>query len=299
MQEVLSTRYWALEDTYLQRMSQIVSQKMDQGKDVSAFFESIISNSEEKNADIIGANIGKVRDESGLLAYDLPSGQRVASIPMVGALSKTGGLCALGSVQIAQMIQAANASKSIDSILLFTDGPGGTVSGTRRLGTAIKSSEKPVISFIDEMAASAHYWVASQCDYIIGNDDEYTQIGSIGVMSIMINEAAKLEKDGTKVLILRGDKSVDKNLLNGFEEWNAEEIEKRQLILNEMNADFIETVKTGRGERITSEEIFTGQMYPLSKAIEMGMADYSGNLESAITLAADIAKSRKQTIVTI
>lgn len=299
MQEVLSTRYWALEDAFLQRMSEIVTQKMEQGKDISAFFEGLKAQSDVSIESHHIDAFEKVSDSSGLIAYDLPSGQRVAKINMVGALSKGGGLCASGSIEMVQMIEAANASNSIEAIVLYVDGPGGTVSGTRRLGNAVKNSEKPVIAFVDEMAASAHYWVASQADYIMGNNDEYTQLGSIGVMSVMVNESKKLEKQGKKVLILRGDQSVDKNLLNSVEDWSADEIEKRQVILNEMNADFIDTVKEGRGERIVSDEGFTGKMYSLTEAIQLGLADYSGSLPEAFILAAEIAKSRKQTTVNI
>jgi protease-4 len=298
MHEVLATRFWAMEETFLERMVEIISAKMDAGKDLSMFFDSIKTTEEEKpNFHISSMELG--RDQSGLMVYELPTGSRVARIPLVGALTKTGGMCARGSEEIAAMIHAANQSSSIDAIVAFVDGPGGSVSGTKRLGNAFKDSQKPIVSYIDETAASAHVWAISHSDYIMGNREEYTQIGSIGVMAVMTHQGEKLEKEGTKVLMLRGNKSVDKNLLNSVEAWTEAAIETQQNILNQMNEDFINHVKEGRGSRLVGEEGLSGAMYSLDDAISLGLADYSGSFGEAIELAADLARTRKRKSVTI
>lgn len=295
MHEVLSSQFWALEDTLFDRMSQIFIQRMDQGKDMHAFIEGLKSEAKPLAEAAISASITLGYDEkSGLNIFLTDQGDRIARIPMVGAMTKNGGLCSRGSAQIAAMIERADASDTIDAILLFTDGPGGTVSGTPRLASAIRSAIKPTISFVDEMAASAHLWAISQSDYIVGNSNEYTMIGSIGVLSVMVNEKERLEKKGTKVLVMRGNRSVDKSILNSAEEWPEAALMARQTELNQINDDFIESVKQGRGSRITSEEVFSGKMYYLDQAIELGLADYQGSLVDAIELAVNVAKSRKK-----
>lgn len=307
MQEILSVKAWALEKSFFERTSQMILHRLEQGRDLSGLFDGIKKNAmdqEDEEAATrkpqpISSNINLIwDDESGLRAYEMEDGRRVARISMVGTLSKYGGMCSYGSIDMINMINRANKSRYIDSISLFVDGPGGSVSGTTELGLAIRDSEKPVIAFVDEWAASAHYWVTSQASYIVGNINEYAQVGSIGVLCMLVNEGEWLTKKGLEVKIMRASKSVDKARLNSVEEWPPEQLAKLQAELDDINEDFIAAVKYGRGSRLKAgaEDIFTGQMYDLEEAISLGMVDYNGTLADAVTLAADVAKSRKRSV---
>jgi protease-4 len=296
MEQLIRERYWALEENYFSRMHSLVMHRIQSHKDIS----NLITPIAHPKAGAIEANhLITLDEESDLIVYQMEDGRKSARIPLVGVLSKYGGLCSYGAKDIEQMIAAANASKSIESITLIVDGPGGSVSGTASLGMAIRDSQKPVVAFVDEMAASAHYWVTSQADYIVGNAREYTQVGSIGVLAVLLNESEYLKKEGKEVRIMRADQSIDKARLNSVEPWPEAELQKLQQELNEIAEDFISTVKAGRGLRLQTarENMFTGKMYELPEALDLGMIDSAGELSDAIQLAADVASTRKKSSI--
>jgi protease-4 len=212
-------------------------------------------------------------------------------------MTKRGSMSAYGSQSIGKFIEKANASPKVNSILMVFDGPGGAVDGTPELGNAIANSKKPIIGFVDGMAASAHYWTASQTAYLVGNSQNYTEVGSIGVLTMLVSQQEWLVKQGLKVEIMRAEQSVDKALLNSIEEWPAAAKAELQLQLNEIAADFKATVIAGRGSRLSTgeEDIFTGKMYSLDKAIELGMVDYAMTLAEAVDFAAEVGASRAAT----
>lgn len=296
MIELLQVKSWALEATFFERVAPVVMQSMAMGKSIPPY---ILTNQDEKlqlEQEKLSAVQIEWSDAYGGPVYQMEDGRRVARISMIGTLSKYGGLSAYGSKSLAGMISRADAAQDVDAILFVIDGPGGQVAGTTELGLAISQANKPTVAYVDGMAASAHYWVASQADQIVMNTDEYTEVGSIGVLCILINEQEYLAKKGLKLEILRAEQSKDKARLNSMEEPSQEVIGELQQQLNRMADDFISTVKRGRGNRLNVEgdEIFTGKMYGIDDALQLGMADYRGNLLGAIELAADLSKIQSQ-----
>jgi len=209
-----------------------------------------------------------------------------------------------------QEINKANSKKHIKGAVAIADGPGGSVSGTPQLGSTISESQKPIIAFVDGMAASAHYWTVSQADYIMGNEQEFTEVGSIGVLCGLISYEEALQKEGIKYEIKRAAQSVDKALLNQVEPWPEQSIEELENELNEMDNAFISTVARGRNMEtiqkdgllnidIGGEIITSGKMYDLDQAMELGMVDYKGRLEDAIMLCADVASTREKSSIVV
>src|SRR5450830_1799329 len=60
----------------------------------------------------------------------------------------------------------AMADESVGGILIDCDSPGGSVTGTPELATEVLKARgvKPVYAFVNGLAASACYWVASACE---------------------------------------------------------------------------------------------------------------------------------------
>lgn len=314
MQEVLSTRFWALEKGFFNKMHPLVLHRIATGRDLQAISSqkyAIESSDEEPKPEQLSQEIVSEWDyELDMRVFRMQDGKKLSRIPLVGSLTKNGGWCSYGSLELASMIQRANASKEISGIVMFTDGPGGAVSGLTRLEDAVRDSDKPIVSFVEEWAASAHYAAICQSDYIMGNDQEYTEVGSIGVLCAMMNYSEWLQKEGVKYEIKRAEQSVDKARLNEVEEWPDKSLEELQSELNMMCNDFISTVSAGRNLETSEDEkgllrimvdgenITSGKMYSMEDAIALKMMDYSGRLEDAVTLCADIAATRsKKSIV--
>ncbi|MFB1487414.1 MULTISPECIES: S49 family peptidase [unclassified Thiocapsa] len=82
---------------------------------------------------------------------------------------------------LALEITAANDAPGVGRIVLDIDSPGGVVCGTAELAALIRQSRKPVVAYVEGMAASAAYWLASAADEIVCGRSAL--VGSIGVVA--------------------------------------------------------------------------------------------------------------------
>lgn len=218
------------------------------------------------------------------------SGQ-IAIIPIQGPLMKKDQYCGpAGMDTIGRYIKELDKNPDIDAIILDINSPGGTVSGTALLGKTIKNASKPIIAYVNELAASAAYWLASQADEIIAADEK-AQIGSIGVMLSFVDIQPAWELQGVKFHSIVSDLSEEKNKL--FEEVRkGNYTEYRKEVLNPLAERFINTVKGTRAEKITDESIFKGRVDFADKALEIGLIDSIGSLDFAIERAYQIAETK-------
>jgi len=219
------------------------------------------------------------------------SGKHVAVMPVVGTLTKRGELCSYGMKDYMNEIAALNANDDISAIVLDMEGPGGTVDGTPEFGMAVKQSKKPIVTFGDCMIASANYWVASQSKYIIGNKNNPTEFGSIGVLCVHEYWGKFIEENIGEVKIIRAPQSTDKALVNPIEQLTPELEASIKEDLRSLAKDFHATVKKGRGNKLTASEKDwgTGKMYKTGEAIELGLIDAAGTLMSAIDKAVELS----------
>lgn len=219
------------------------------------------------------------------------SGKNVAVMPVVGTLTKRGEMCSYGMKDYMNEIAALNLNEEISAIVLDMEGPGGTVDGTPEFGMAVKSSKKPIVTFGDNMIASANYWVASQSKWIVGNKNNPTEFGSIGVLCVHEYWGKFIEENIGEVKIIRAPQSVDKALVNPIEALTPELEDSIKEDLRSLAKDFHATVKKGRGARLTASEKDwgTGKMYKTGEAMELGLIDAVGTLNDAINKAVELA----------
>ncbi|HYH69212.1 MAG TPA: S49 family peptidase [Urbifossiella sp.] len=126
---------------------------------------------------------------------------QVAVVPVVGTLMK--GQSSLGgssTVALRQEIRALAADPAVSAIVLAIDSPGGTVAGTAALAADIKAARraKPVVAQIEDLGASAAYWLASQATAVFANE-KTALVGSIGTLQTVTDSSAAAERDGVKV----------------------------------------------------------------------------------------------------
>ena len=191
-----------------------------------------------------------------------------------------------GTATLMNRLGQADANPNIDSHIIIFDSPGGTVDGTKDFADAIKSTTKPVVGYVDGMAASAAYWLASSCDEIIASNTT-SMVGSIGTMISFVDIRAYYEKEGFKFHDIRADESHEKNedyyqVLKG----NYKPIQSD--LLNPMNEIFLDAVRENRPG--IAEKTLHGKMYLAADALQYkmidGVGDFSYALERAATLSA-------------
>ncbi len=282
--QLLTNRY-ALEPAYHDRVAEVVMHRIINGKE--NLFAGLVG--ERKKLHTWNKSAGLTPYGYKWQEKILSSTGHVLIVPVIGAMSRYGGACSFGSEDMANWIRAANEDPNISAIVLEINSPGGEVDGTGALGAAVKNSRKPVVAWVAGMAASAAYWVASQAREIWMEDAISSEVGSIGVLSMHVDQTGALEQEGYKVTIIRSDGSESKALYNSVEPLTDEIVADVKTSLNSIRTQFISTVKAGR-PGITDESVFSGKMFEGKQAKKLKMADRFGSLLDAVVRADQLAK---------
>lgn len=226
----------------------------------------------------------------GAIPFNNAAPQSTAVIFVSGPIMKYDNCGAPGTKTYTSLIQSAASNPNINSIVLVSDTPGGTVAGTEEFANAVDAAnnQKPVVTLVDGLLASAGYWYASGSSEIyISNKTD--QVGSIGTMSSFADIQAYYEKMGVKFHEIYADASKDKNAdFNQARQGNYDLIKAR---LNAINDLFISHVVAGRGDKLNKKETLTGKVFMGQDAIDKGLVDGFKSLEQAVSRAQELAQS--------
>ena len=302
MLELLQYRAWALAESYFNRMYPVVQDAIRSGhnlvvkKTIEDYVNTIQSHlfAEDNPGDV---QITFARDSATNLPIARANGKNIALIPIIGPLSKYGDLCSIGMQDYQRLINIINTTASIDGGVMIMDTPGGTVDGTPEFGLAIKNSKKPMGVFGDHQVASAGLWLASQAAVIIGNKNNPTEFGSIGVLMGLPNYDNMMKAGNYPVVeIFRASQSKEKALVNPYEAISDSSREKLQSSLDSIASDFIGTVKAGRGDKLDTkaEGLFAGRMFSANDAKKIGLIDSVGTLQTAVNKVAELARQQQK-----
>ena len=182
----------------------------------------------------------------------------VASISIEGVLaSGTGNEEAVVGRARQPRLRRAFDDKRVVGVILRINSPGGSsvqagaiVDEIRRLRR--KHPDKPVHAVIEELGASAAYYVASAADNIYVN--KASTVGSIGVIltSNGMHGVYGVEEAMKKLGIERRTLTAGKYkaLLDSTAPFTPEQKAHLQSMLDELHRQFITVVKEGRGQRL-------------------------------------------------
>jgi len=120
---------------------------------------------------------------------------------LVPKASMMDAVCGFEStMQHHQNFKSLVADPSIERIILHIDSPGGISTGVEEFADTIYNSRSKVetVAFVNSMAASAGYWIASACENIIATKS--AGIGSIGTYAVV---PKRKEKEDEKLYIFQ------------------------------------------------------------------------------------------------
>jgi len=130
----------------------------------------------------------------------------IAVLPLYGIITQRGnqvdnisGPGGCSTQQFTQSLRAALADPAVGQILIDIDSPGGAVTGTPELAAEIFNSrgKKPIIGIANSLAASAAYWIGTQCNQLYCTPSG--EVGSLGVYCQHVDESQALEAAGLVV----------------------------------------------------------------------------------------------------
>ena len=215
------------------------------------------------------------------------SGKHTALVSIEGEISPNSIANAL---DINSALTAAFESKEAVGVVLRINSPGGSPVQAGMINDEIRRlrtlhPEKPFYVVVEDVCASGGYYIAVAGDKILV--DKASLVGSIGVVMGSFGFTGLMEKMGiSRRLITAG---TEKGMLDPFSKENPKQVEMVKKMLEEIHQQFITVVKQGRGDRLKNDpEIFTGRVWNGEQALQLGLVDGYGTVDS---VARDILKA--------
>ncbi len=207
---------------------------------------------------------------------------RVAVIRLSGTIA-AGTRGSLSDETLAPVIEKAFKRGKPAAVALVINSPGGSPVQSSLIAQRIRrladEKEIPVHAFVEDVAASGGYWLASAADDIWA--DGASIIGSIGVISAGFGAHVFLERQGIERRVHTAGKS--KSTLDPFQKEKPEDVKRLKVILGEMHDLFISHVKDRRGDKLVlGEELFTGEFWLAGRARELGLIDGMGHMDTKL-----------------
>ena len=215
----------------------------------------------------------------------LPRSPLVTVIPLTGVIGRVGGLSpglSLGALNPA--LEQAFRPRRLAAVALAVNSPGGSPAQSSLIAARIRqlADEKgvPVLAFVEDVAASGGYWLASAADEIFA--DETSILGSIGVVSAGFGFSQLLERLGIERRVhARGAR---KAMLDPFRPEKPEEVERLDRLQGELHELFKAELRRRRGDRLreTEGELFEGDIWLARHALQLGLIDGIGSLHGEL-----------------
>ncbi len=220
-----------------------------------------------------------------------------AIIPIIGELVNRGawigassGLVSYEGIKFSML--KAGQDPQVSAILLDIESPGGEAVGAFETSAVIRkvAAEKPVLAFVNGMAASAGYAIASGANRIITIPSGIT--GSIGVVMMHLDVSEYLALEGVKpTLIFAGSHKVDGNPYEPL----PEDVRARfQAEIDTFYGLFVQSVAQGRGRALTAQQArqTEARVFMGDDAVRLGLADEVGSFDEVMAeLAAPRSRS--------
>lgn len=206
----------------------------------------------------------------------------VAVIPFHGPVTKKRSkMSEASAIELRAAIRQASKDPTVDKIVLHIDSPGGAVGGIDDLAAEVREAKKlkPVVAYIEDLGASAAYWVASQATEIVANRGAF--VGSLGVYGVIHDTSGAYEREGIKVHVVSSGGAKGKGVA-GVPVDETTLSEERRLI--EAITDLFK-LNVREGRKLThaaTTDLFDGRVHMAGKALELGLIDRIGTFESAI-----------------
>ncbi|WP_063897334.1 S49 family peptidase [Burkholderia ubonensis] len=215
-------------------------------------------------------------------------GGNIAVINVFGAMVEWPGdidACEGGtaSAVVSQQLTDAEKDESVAQVLMVFNTPGGSVYGTAELGDVINrvKASKPVIGVAQSLAASAGYWLLSQCTEAYCSPGG--EVGSIGVYSGYQNIAKAMEMAGVDIQLFSAGKY--KTELSPFSDGlSPDAVAYQEQRAQEYYAMFTKAVAKGRKVPVASVRNGMGQGRVLGAqaALEAGMIDGIASIDVVV-----------------
>ena len=204
------------------------------------------------------------------------SSPKIAVIRLQGAIGT--GRNSLTDAELGPIIEKAFAKGKPKAVALQINSPGGSPAQSALIAARIRrlaaEKELKVYAFVEDVAASGGYWLATAADEIYADDNSV--LGSIGVISGGFGFHEFLKEHGVERRVHTAGES--KSMMDPFRPEKEEDVKRLEEVLGRIHMNFIKQVRTRREGKLSDENLFTGDIWIGQAAVENGLIDGLGHM---------------------
>lgn len=237
---------------------------------------------------VLGKTSIKTEKEKELASVSLSSGSQnggsgvsasnVLVLSIKAPIQKFSNWEYLGTKSFTSILDQYKTDPNVAGAVLDMDSGGGQSYGTPEFYDYILAYPKPIVVYTDGYLCSAAYYIASASNYIIANK-RADAIGSIGAYATIVDFNGIWEKHGAKIHTIYATESTEKNadyrqvLEGNYEPYITNSLDP---LVKTFHVDMRATRPN------LDESVFKGGIWGGEKALELGLVDELGNLQTAI-----------------
>lgn len=222
-----------------------------------------------------------------------PGGRYAALVRMEGTISPADGI---NAARYNPVLADAFADDAAAGVVVVINSPGGTpvqssLIHDRLVQLRKQYPQRKLIVVGEDMLTSGAYFIAVAAETIYVNPSSLT--GSIGVVARNFGFVEAMKKIGVERRTqTAGDR---KDQLDPFAPETEADREKLATILTGMHQHFISVVKQGRGTKLrgSDAELFSGDFWLGTRAVELGLVDGLGSLADVLDREFQVTRVRE------
>lgn len=243
--------------------------------------------------------------EAAPVSATIPGAQEigVAQLHIEGPLTQraTSNMCGFsdGYDSIAERFESAMGNPFVGAVVLVVDSPGGDCAGlfecVSKMNAVQALTKKPVFCYVDELAASAAYAIATVASGGIFGPRS-AEIGSVGCIAIHCDATGEAEKEGLRYQVFRsGARKAEGLPIEPLTDVAAAALQER---VNGLAGQFFEVVAGARG--MTAEQVaaLEGACFDAPTAQAKGLANGIATLDQVMAMAQSAATQTKESPMT-
>ncbi len=227
------------------------------------------------------------------------SSNKIAVISLRGLIS-TGVAGNVGESMVDDLrweLEQARNDNNVRAVVLEVDSPGGEVTASDMIYNAVvmTRAKKPVVVYMESLAASGGYYVSCGGKYLMANDTSIT--GSIGVIIQTLNYEQLFNKIGLASVVFKSGKFKD--MLNGARPITPEEHDYIQSFVMKTYDKFLGIVAKERNLSADAlrNGIADGRILSGRDALDDKLIDGLGQIEDAYAKAKELGHAPDAKVV--
>ncbi|MHC4757369.1 MAG: signal peptide peptidase SppA [Planctomycetota bacterium] len=209
------------------------------------------------------------------------------STSKIVVINLQGVIMSMAEEDIREEISAAKEDISVKGVILRVNSPGGTITASDQIYHHVlrfrEQTGKPVVAFMEGMAASGGYYGSVACDRIVAQPTTIT--GSVGViMNYFVIEELLETKLGIEPVIIKS--GLKKDWPSSFQKPSEEQLQYLdEKLVQPAYERFVNIVAEGRDALSVDDvkRLADGSIYGAQEALDENMIDEIGYFEDAVS----------------